>query len=205
MPAAMPGQKNQFPASQFTAHDLVRGVAIGCLHRHRIQIADAFQLVQSASADDAEFHERHRIATVPLAALFFTTVPLLTVQILFVPLLTAPIITVPLGRWLVDLFQQGAYWVPQVDGPLAGYWLTGPTSTAMSVYDITRGEGWWRDTESNCGHEDFQSSALPTELSRHTLQATIKRIARQVCQVRSDDGCFALIIHTLFCDADLPT
>ena len=24
-----------------------------------------------------------------------------------------------------------------------------------------------RDTESNCGHEDFQSSALPTELSRH--------------------------------------
>src|SRR4030042_662865 len=24
-----------------------------------------------------------------------------------------------------------------------------------------------RDAESNCGHEDFQSSALPTELSRH--------------------------------------
>jgi hypothetical protein len=24
-----------------------------------------------------------------------------------------------------------------------------------------------RDTESNCGHADFQSAALPTELSRH--------------------------------------
>ena len=26
--------------------------------------------------------------------------------------------------------------------------------------------GWWRDPESNRGHKDFQSSALPTELSR---------------------------------------
>jgi hypothetical protein len=25
---------------------------------------------------------------------------------------------------------------------------------------------WWRDPESNRGHKDFQSSALPTELSR---------------------------------------
>ena len=24
---------------------------------------------------------------------------------------------------------------------------------------------WWPDAESNCGHKDFQSSALPTELS----------------------------------------
>ena len=24
---------------------------------------------------------------------------------------------------------------------------------------------WWPETESNCRHEDFQSSALPTELS----------------------------------------
>ena len=26
---------------------------------------------------------------------------------------------------------------------------------------------WWLDQESNQGHEDFQSSALPTELSSH--------------------------------------
>jgi hypothetical protein len=26
---------------------------------------------------------------------------------------------------------------------------------------------WWRITELNCGHKDFQSSALPTELIRH--------------------------------------
>jgi hypothetical protein len=27
---------------------------------------------------------------------------------------------------------------------------------------------WWPDPESNWGHKDFQSSALPTELSGHT-------------------------------------
>src|SRR5690606_15397896 len=27
------------------------------------------------------------------------------------------------------------------------------------------GEGWWQDPESNRGHVDFQSTALPTELS----------------------------------------
>ena len=26
---------------------------------------------------------------------------------------------------------------------------------------------WWRDPELNWGHADFQSAALPTELSRH--------------------------------------
>jgi hypothetical protein len=30
-----------------------------------------------------------------------------------------------------------------------------------------------RDAELNCGHEDFQSSALPTELSRHCLESLI--------------------------------
>ncbi len=29
---------------------------------------------------------------------------------------------------------------------------------------------WWRDAESNCGHIDFQSTALPTELSRHQIK-----------------------------------
>ena len=28
---------------------------------------------------------------------------------------------------------------------------------------------WWRDPESNWGHKDFQSSALPTELSRQRI------------------------------------
>ncbi len=30
----------------------------------------------------------------------------------------------------------------------------------------TKQKEWWRDPESNRGHKDFQSSALPTELSR---------------------------------------
>ncbi len=29
---------------------------------------------------------------------------------------------------------------------------------------------WWPDSESNQGHNDFQSSALPTELSGHTFK-----------------------------------
>ncbi len=31
---------------------------------------------------------------------------------------------------------------------------------------------WWRDAELNCGHMDFQSTALPTELSRQHLIKT---------------------------------
>ena len=34
---------------------------------------------------------------------------------------------------------------------------------------------WWPDLESNQGHEDFQSSALPTELSG--LISTASRMA----------------------------
>ena len=40
---------------------------------------------------------------------------------------------------------------------------------------------WWRGTESNCRHYDFQSYALPTELPRHKgthAQARPKMIAR---------------------------
>ncbi len=37
--------------------------------------------------------------------------------------------------------------------------------------------GWWRDPESNRGHKDFQSSALPTELSRLGEKELIKAIA----------------------------
>ena len=29
--------------------------------------------------------------------------------------------------------------------------------------------GWWAVAESNCGHEAFQASALPTELTAHGL------------------------------------
>ncbi len=35
---------------------------------------------------------------------------------------------------------------------------------------------WCRDAELNCGHADFQSAALPTELSRHN-DVTTMRIA----------------------------
>jgi hypothetical protein len=32
---------------------------------------------------------------------------------------------------------------------------------------------WWAVAESNCGHEAFQASALPTELTAHNLNFTI--------------------------------
>ena len=32
---------------------------------------------------------------------------------------------------------------------------------------------WWRQTESNRRHKDFQSFALPTELWSHTLRQDI--------------------------------
>ena len=32
------------------------------------------------------------------------------------------------------------------------------------------GQKWWPDQESNQGHKDFQSSALPTELSGQKLK-----------------------------------
>ena len=35
--------------------------------------------------------------------------------------------------------------------------------------------GWWRDPESDWGHGDFQSPALPTELSRRAM-AGLKRL-----------------------------
>jgi hypothetical protein len=32
-------------------------------------------------------------------------------------------------------------------------------------------KSWWAVAESNCGHEAFQASALPTELTAHNFQA----------------------------------
>lgn len=37
-------------------------------------------------------------------------------------------------------------------------------------------EGWWRGTESNCRHYDFQSYALPTELPRQAGIHTIREL-----------------------------
>ncbi len=52
----------------------------------------------------------------------------------------------------------------------------------------SRGVGyWWRGTESNCRHGDFQSPALPTELPRRPIsclscpRAFVKTLDRQEC------------------------
>ena len=42
-------------------------------------------------------------------------------------------------------------------------------------------QGWWREAGSNRRHTDFQSVALPTELSRHS-KAQILRTLKKICQ-----------------------
>ena len=48
-------------------------------------------------------------------------------------------------------------------GPCIGQYSSLPEHLIYPEIPINTGE--WLDTESNRGHEDFQSSALPTELS----------------------------------------
>src|SRR5439155_753653 len=48
-------------------------------------------------------------------------------------------------------------------------WLANRSSRSLSSVS----EGWWRGTESNCRHYDFQSYALPTELPRHSGTITV--------------------------------
>ena len=50
-----------------------------------------------------------------------------------------------------------------------------------SVCNWSKGK-WWPGTESNCRHEDFQSSALPTELPGQMsgkLKYCVKGLASQ--------------------------
>ena len=64
---------------------------------------------------------------------------------------------------------------------------------------------WWLDQESNQGHEDFQSSALPTELSSHmtwrppTLPQSLpcSTISRNLLdlRVRNGNGYYQITHH----------
>ena len=50
-----------------------------------------------------------------------------------------------------------------------------PTSDSSVANSLDLIKEWWPERESNPRHEDFQSSALPTELSGHIEEARIKR------------------------------
>ena len=45
-----------------------------------------------------------------------------------------------------------------------------------SARRIKNDERWWRDPELNRGHKDFQSSALPTELSRRRQRICLQTV-----------------------------
>jgi hypothetical protein len=40
---------------------------------------------------------------------------------------------------------------------------------------------WWAGAELNCRHEDFQSSALPTELPAHPDELPLHQLHRKLC------------------------
>ena len=73
---------------------------------------------------------------------------------------------------------------------------------------------WWPIQESNQGHEDFQSSALPTELTGHmntwqlpTLPqgypcSTIGALKLNL-RVRNGNGCYLQAITTRFCSTEI--
>ena len=54
-----------------------------------------------------------------------------------------------------------------------GVYRVAPTKKRLSQNDLTALNCWCRDQESNQGHTDFQSVALPTELSRHLMCSAI--------------------------------
>gem|GEM_PF-3890590 len=45
---------------------------------------------------------------------------------------------------------------------------------------IIRIKSWWAVAESNCGHEAFQASALPTELTARMIKFRAKSYRLQV-------------------------
>ena len=51
----------------------------------------------------------------------------------------------------------------------------------------------WPEPESNRRHKDFQSSALPTELPSHRLEAIYGRVLRNLAQ-----GVFAVYADHVF-------
>ena len=53
-------------------------------------------------------------------------------------------------------------------------WLQISCSSQLSYTSIQT--KWWFETESNCRHKDFQSFALPTELSNHANWSEIIQV-----------------------------
>ena len=51
---------------------------------------------------------------------------------------------------------------------------TGNKKAVWCVQTALKQKKWWQDPGSNRGHGDFQSPALPTELSRHSRGSTQK-------------------------------
>jgi len=68
----------------------------------------------------------------------------------------------------------------------------------LASAEFTYGKGkWWLNPDSNWGHADFQSAALPTELFSHPLsrdKGRIQRIAMAFDKSKSSNKAFFAII-----------
>jgi hypothetical protein len=56
-----------------------------------------------------------------------------------------------------------------------GRQLDQTTFLTLRILFESKGFIWWAGAESNCRHEDFQSSALPTELPAHCTSANQRK------------------------------
>lgn len=68
-------------------------------------------------------------------------------------------------------------------GPTCNMTQLRPKAKAWSIW-FYLGKGWCPDADSNHGHADFQSAALPTELSGPTSRITPKALIRTLRAVR---------------------
>ena len=73
---------------------------------------------------------------------------------------------------------------------------TGNKKAVWCVQTALKQKKWWPDPGSNRGHRDFQSLALPTELSRHLIYCIIYHRLR-FCQALFLVFCvfFAFFLH----------
>ncbi len=69
------------------------------------------------------------------------------------------------------------------------------TTAVLRPHSVLLSDRECRDTESNCGHRDFQSRALPTELSRpDVLLLSVRDFTRR------EGDCQAMIVRRTFFD-----
>ena len=78
-------------------------------------------------------------------------------------------------------------------------------SSVSRTYGAKKGiKKWWPDPESNWGHRDFQSLALPTELSCHLVCLIIDTVSGGLSSRPGEKNAFSPPISPLTSDPGFP-